>query len=726
MKTKKIVILYLFLAFPLSYVTAQPTDYEDFYKIINSFSDEKVYSKLLFYQRQDPYFANTYAQLGFVINKLMLKTDPLKDYNQAINWAETGILYLALYKHYMHENESRSNKSFYTNLPINKTEDRFTNLDLTNYANYYTKQFESYRDSLKLVYGAIERSKEYYGKSISLYRDLNNRFNNQNDLWLQTDDKILGEIKKLKDYFDSTIINFNIYKEHCKTFELKDYNQKYTLKSIQTFRLDGLTNSNFLANEFQIWDFGTWTNEFLAVYNSDILPLRQETETINQWFSENEKLQIDRKVDLKNAPKPIFDEKYIFKLGKYDNNSLVRELMTYKNAKYKFLQKYNDPLNSPYDSIVDILSRKARFYNDLRVSKQLADSSLLVFEGAINQERVNRFSNFFTSSYGGKSGLIDYSKKQKEELEKILNISFINLKGFLRYQNDIYDKVSFFKYKNDSIPTYKVPFDFIGKYRTNDVSRISGKPSYISGFDISKTNATQFVSFVDKSNKIKWYKQIDKPFAVSQDANSSVSSKVHSYNGGCIAIFTRQSNEMINTLVKLDSTGKELYRTPIAVATYPVFINCDDINQRVMIACKGISLKKSEELEVATICQTDSVGVVKWKTALYVAGDIIDIIRTEGLFQVFLNYKSYGISGKLGSADPSGTNWGVLIVNLDDKGEIKDVIPINQPYTYHVTNIIKLSGQSICLIGYKSKPGQTDGVLYYSIINSSGKIIYSN
>lgn len=726
MKTKYYILTLFIITGLYPRLSAQPTDYEDFYQTINTLSDEKVYSKLISYQRQDPYFANIYAQLGVVTQKLLYKTDPLKDFQQAVSWSDNGILFLGLFTHYMTENESRSNRSFYSNLPITISDSKLSNFDLVAFSKGLSARLEVYRDSLKLIYRAFEQSKKYYGRSIELYRNINNRFNSLNEALLQTDEVLINDLKRLSQLFDSTIFHFNRYKELTKSFPLKGYQQEFSLKPIKTFRLDGLTNTNFLDANFQIWDFGTWVDEYMVVYNSEIVSLREEIRSINNWFIENEKPLYERTVDIKSLPKPIFDEKFLYRLGKYDNNSLVRELLNYRNMKYKFLIDYNDELNSPSSTDLDILPRKARYYNSLRSDKKAADSLLVILDNAISPERIKRFSTFFTSFYGGQTGLKTFCDDQKNDLNKLLNYSFTYLKFFLKYQRDYFEKPSFYKYKNDSIPSIKVNPDYPGRYNSKDVFRISGEPVYIAGIDFSKNTAAPYIISVDKQKKVKWYKQLERPFTVPKDSPKPLFQKVLGYNGGCMGIYTKQNPEISNTLVKLDSTGKELFRSSIPVFAVPVFMDYDDINQRVLVALKGDAQNNLEKLESATICLTDSVGNTKWKTEFSISGNIVDIIKTEGIYQVFINYKNYKIEERIGSVDQSGTLWGAMVINIDETGKITEIVPLTQAYSYFISDVIKLSGQTICLIGYKSKPGETDATLHFSIINASGKIIYTN
>jgi len=726
MKANKLIIIFFFIINVFTQILAQPADYDDFFKTINSLTDEKLCSRLLDFQRKDPHFANIYAQLGTVAHRLMIKTDPLKDFDQAVKCADNGILYLSLFTHFMTDNESRANKSFYENLPIAKADKHYSNPDLVNYITGLTQLITTYRDSLKMTYRTLEQSKEYYGRSIALFKSLNVRFNSLNEVLLRTDSNLIVEINKLEQLFDSTIYYFKTYTELTKTFPLEDYHQKYVLKPIKTFRLDGLSNSNFLLDEFEIWDFGTWVDEVLTTYKADILPLRDETAKINQWLVDNEIKLKDGRLEPANALKEDIDEKFIFKLGKYDNNSLVRELFAYRSGKIKFLAKSIDPLNSKTDSVIDLFTRKTRYYHDLALNKQLVDSFLTVYESTITQDRIDRFKEFFNTAYRGKEGLLTYITNQKEELNEVIGHSFENFKSFMKFQKDYFEKPNYAKFRGEMVPTFSLNSYFEDKHRTNDVFRISGKPVFISGFEVTKTSAVPFIAYIESGNKVKWFKQIDKPSILGKERFAGINSKIYGHKGGCVGVFCKQIPEIVNNFAILDSTGKLESFTTIPISEYPVFLNYDDINQRALIAFQGKDSLRLDEMENSTVCLIDSIGNISWKCGFDLAGNIIDIIKTDNLYQVFLNYKSYNINGKKGKAGSDALQWGTIVVNIDDSGSIKEITPIKQSYSFHVTNIVKLSGQSICLIGYKTSPDQPNGPLFFSIITTSGKIVFSN
>ena len=51
-----------------------------------------------------------------------------------------------------------------------------------------------------------------------------------------------------------------LFRSGLDSFPLKSYNQRYKLKSIETYRLDGLTGSDFYMGYCIIWNYKEWVS----------------------------------------------------------------------------------------------------------------------------------------------------------------------------------------------------------------------------------------------------------------------------------------------------------------------------------------------------------------------------------------------------------------------------------------------------------------------------------
>lgn len=716
--------LCLLLLFQNFLAKAQLEDYEDFFESIGSYTDERLYSKMMAYQKKDPYFVSVYVQLGEISYNLMRKADPLQDFQTAVFWANTGALYLNLYIHYTKENEARSNREFYRNLSIPKKESKLSNEDIRGFVDKRIKQLEVYRDSLKMVYESLEKSKESYGKCIQYYHKINNSYYNLNEVLLQCDAKITDELNKLKTHFDSTLFYFEEYKARTKTFPLANYNQQYTLKAIKTFRLDGLTNANFLNDKITLWDFGSWTKEFFSIHQSDIVSLQQEIEKTDTKFNDLDYMAGKRAIGPVEALKPIYDEKFLFRLGKYDNNSLVRDLFAYKAQKQKFYSEWLDPLSSPSDSIPGLLPRKTRYLARLAETKTETDSVLTQFKLSATIEKINRFASFFNQAYKGEKGLKAYCDRQYTELGKMLDESFFNLKQYMAKDFTYVPKGSV-PYLKDSVPLSPVNQLYQGAYRTSLFAVTPKKAVYLTGLEVAKAGKNPFISYVDKQGAVKWLKPLEKPSKTMAPGDFKASG-IFPDKSGCFVLYSLKSADSSSILVRYDSLGTELKRDTLPLNQNPVFFSFDDISQTILLAFHRKDSADTENMETWNVCLLDSSGRFVWNTLFKMDGKLVDIVKTESNFLVIANYRAFSIAGKLQKASPDGTLWGSLMVNMGPSGAIKNSIAIKKKQAFHVSHVFKLSSNSICTIGYKSAPGDRNGDLYFAVLQPDGKIVFTN
>ena len=97
----------------------------------------------------------------------------------------------------------------------------------------------------------------------------------------------MADLEELENSFDSTIYYLQNYQTAIKNYPIKNYNQKYKLLPIETYRLHGLTGSDFLKDEIPIWNYGTWVKNVRQVIKTDIEDMRNQINKADQKLNEN-------------------------------------------------------------------------------------------------------------------------------------------------------------------------------------------------------------------------------------------------------------------------------------------------------------------------------------------------------------------------------------------------------------------------------------------------------
>ena len=156
-----------------------------------------------------------------------------------------------------------------------------TDEDLWKYVNERKQHCQNHCDSTLLIYAAIEGARLNYNKSIETYESICDEYYDMNEMLLRHDDKLAQKLNILKGYINKCEELFAEYKRLTKLYPIANYKQLYEKAPIETFRLEGLTNSDFFNNRFTIWDYSAWIDNLEKTLNSHIIPLRKEVDKIN-------------------------------------------------------------------------------------------------------------------------------------------------------------------------------------------------------------------------------------------------------------------------------------------------------------------------------------------------------------------------------------------------------------------------------------------------------------
>ena len=397
---------------------------------MGSLNKEQAYSRLFEYRGQNPKVASPYIQLGYVSEQIIQELDPFREIAMVNYNIDNAVLYYKLFSHFLSSSEVRRNKKHYANIPIESNGFELSNEGALAFTQSRIDFCEKLKEALEVSFNALKTSKDHYNNCVQIFNSINNGYESFNEALLKTDEKLLAMLNELDTEFKATQKAFDEYKELLQKFPIGQYNQQYKIAPIKTFRLDGITNSDFLQNEFQLWDYGKWVADYKAVYEKDILILRNEVVEIQKLFDNNlSTLSKDSFID--EPTLKSFDELFLFKLGRFDSNSLIRELFRYSDKRQQFMLSTKNNLNSPLDSSSVLINRKLRYYYRLAQDLNVAKIELKTLHNAITPEKTSRFNDFFTTYYQGEPGLNNYIKNQTLLLDKTFDKAVDNLDSFL-------------------------------------------------------------------------------------------------------------------------------------------------------------------------------------------------------------------------------------------------------------------------------------------------------
>ena len=733
---KSINYLIVFLLFLISNATYSQNEikYKDVYSYVLGKDTILAYEVLKEYQEQNPFHANTYYQLGLISQYWADKYDALTQARDVNYFIYHTNVYLNLSKKYIDDKEVRKNREYYQG--INPSDGKKISFeDVTKEIDQRIEKNSSTNNNVSKIQNNYSKSVNYYNKCVELFLEINKNNSNYKELLLTVDDSLLNKINKLGVLYDSTIFNLNKFEKKIREFPIKSYNQTHKIRPIDTYRLEGLTYSSFLQKEIKIWNFREWVDIFNKTLNGDIKEIRHKIDS-----TENVLISLIKKYeDNYNFSETINQTKVkpeiLFKIGKYDYNSVIVDLFNYQEATLNFLEYAQSTKNDIKNNKDLNLKKKSSYYSNLVEKKIYADSLKKEVKKKINERSVEKYRDFVNSNFTNVTGLKKYTIKQginnTNNLDKYLN----NLKYFMYKSFDENQKDTVLKYSKYYIPLTVGNDTLSENIKTKSLSSDGNGNLYIAGSVVSSTSEKSFVALMN-NDKIKWFK------IFSNKTNSSENKIIVKANeNGCFAVFSSIGDEGVsNKIIHLDLKGYKKIEKYLEYNSVVRYLNYDDINEKVLLAFYGNTVQENSisnsELELLRFSITGKNIEPDWTEPVKIKfmGSFVDIVTINQNYYVFANYNEYtDLEDKLikVKGKTSVTQNNTLLVIVNEKGQKINMKSYNSSNYYYSTKVVKINNNLINLMGIYGNTDKAlvdinkkEGKFFYMLIDNKGEVLY--
>ena len=744
MKSLKILAFVLLCALSISSGYGQRIlKYKTIYQSVINEPNEKSYPMLVEYQRQDPFHANCYYQMALIADKWAREYDPFMDYDNIMFFTYNTNLYLGLALKYMDEKEANRMEGYYQGIKGTLKKGEISTEDIKLDIHKRITAIKIYEKKVIKLVSDFDSCVRNYNRCIVTFMDINKNDNKITDIYLTADQKLINNAKFLASSFDATLFYFDAYRKLLDTFPVKNYNQNYKLRSIETYRLEGLTASNFLENDIRLWDYGIWVKSLLSVLNTDISALREEVYKTDDALDQK-LLELKTGEDKMDSTRSqILKYSFSNKISKYDFQSLLSSLLEYKQAKINVLSQTRNYLNYPMDTTEKVsFSKRAKFYKDLVDLRIAADSLNNLMMNRIEPRKIQKHNEFFTKRYGNSEGVKSYCEAEARDNSNIQEKFLENLK-----KSTIADLVntgerdSFLIFENQKIPLFISKLDFENVkdqgFVTTYISKNKNGNMSIGGY-IGKQGkkAVAFVAQTYRSKNIKWLK------ILGANANfNECACFTEMLDNGSIALINgsiQSKAKCTNILIRFDTEGNEVSKKELKAIEMPRFVSYDDINDRLVVAFNGMDLDatKCSSENFTLYSQQLKTDSVYWTKSFELKGNLVDIEKMDENLLVYCNFTRYINESGLpivSKAQETDESSNVVCFIIDKAGKIIKSIPYFSDKSYYALKIEKLNSELINIIGIGGVPqgiysttNSDLGKLFYLLVNSDGKTIYSS
>ena len=729
-------------------LVAQKMKYSELVLTLNGMNDEEMRNELKAYMMEDQEEPNVYFRLATIYDKAYKTADPLTDYKLAMANADEAYSRFLQSTQFIDAKEvNKNNEYYYPYFPNSFDSKGKPAVDFSKVQARVKNGMDSaniFKQKIPAIYYHFTHAVISYDKAVKHFASINNQYESMEDLHMLFDDALDARLTQLKSDYDSSIYYFDQYLALIKEYPIRYHKQTYTVKSVSTYRLDGfITRLNFLGDKVEFWNYSTWVDGVRKSVTNNIKDLRSKLNETEAKLQESiAKIKTGQIQDFK--PQTL-SKQLVLELNNVDKESAVLSLLQYQG----YIQQW---LHDTRYYKVDTANaeRNAVAYSEFIHQNRHADTLIREVSSRITDQKISMHKDFVAKYFGGKSAFEKYAADEGAMLSKSYQDLASNLRATILKPADsnlFKNKEMLVRYTNKIIPLKIKPIvdadmDKGALFTVFNQKNPDGS-AYLAGIhrpDKKTNNNVIFVAKVAPDGKVVWFQpfnpKIDTTSATS-DAHQTMGPAIVTPEGIAFLIHSNHltNGSRLNTFLYLnDLKGDAKVKFTLADNTYPRAIRYLEKQNAFVFVLKGTELKLnvSTKEDVTLMCVNVLKDIV-WKKAFPLTGLLVDVaLLSDGLllsgnFMTLSDSKGNEVRTKMNSMESNP-----FILRVSEKGEMNPM-PISVPFSFYLTRCIRVSDNSINLIGTRDSletgptktVSPTDPILHL-MVTKTGQVIYTN
>jgi len=724
-------------------LTAQHLRYKDIFPQFPDMGKQELKNTLKEYLNGDPDHPNANFRLALAYEKIYKTADPLTNSAFVLANADQAKLRFTKARVVVDEKEvNRNNDYYFQTFKIADSKGK-PDVPFAVVAAKIKNGYDSADLCLKKVpalYASFTKSVNYYDKAVKIFAAVNNKYATLNDLYLYFGPDTDAQLKDLKIAFDSAKFFFDGYLGLLHEYPIPQHHQKYNVRQIVTYRLDGLiTSLNFLTDQVELWDYAAWAVQIQNFVNKDIQSLRkklnQEEDKIDQALK-----QIEQSADA--APVKV-DKQLAYTLNNFDRQSLALSLLDYKAEKQHWLLK--SKAFTP-DTVVSF--HNAENYSALIYLNRGLDTLAATVQLRLTPEKVRKHSDFFLKYYGSENGLQTYLTTEKTGLDKTyqdyrthLLTEVVGLSNPAAVKSDAPKIFRTGRWSISTEVTEASP-DLIEKgepITLRSVKTFDGSV-YLSGVykaDKKAPNRSAFLLRIFPDGKTSWIKTFENKIdsiSKTPDAHNFIAA-IEATKEGCAVMLRTEglaTTARQNSFLYFNDKGEPKIKLKLKELAYPRQLTYIEKSNSFILVLKGAEEKNDyKAYDPMVVMGLNILGDIIWKRSFDLSGTFTQLVNLDNGSMIFGNYMILkDLSNREHRTKTAALESNPFVISLGSQGDVKNILTPPVPYSLRVFNVIKVNDNSINLLG---RPGTLDGEdtttiapqekLVHLMLNEFGQVI---
>ena len=310
---------------------------------IGQMTQEQALYQLEQYQLQYPQFAGVYYHLGKHSEELLATIHPILNYDYLSRVLYNARVYYGNCIHYA-QNSSLKDEDF-VGIPTQGKKIAYE--DIARFVREKMNRVKQIKTQVDNLYNNYNRMVERYSVCRRMFTEFCELYPSEKQAHLRLQQQDVALLNQLAMQFDSLRLDIKAFEHSLQQYPIEGYHPTFIYNKIQLYRLDGLTQTNFMESAIPLWNYGEFAKQFLTKQSD-------EYDTYYQAIEHEYRCIDDAIHKVKNGKKQAIKTNKILTnyINKMDYASFMEPLTQIQQMCAELIQCHAQGLFLPNDSII--------------------------------------------------------------------------------------------------------------------------------------------------------------------------------------------------------------------------------------------------------------------------------------------------------------------------------------------------------------------------------------
>jgi hypothetical protein len=388
--------------------TGQKVKYKDLFVLLQSKQYEQAEPFLKKYLKENQDNPNAFLFMGNIFEEKAMAFDVLKETEKQSASSDSAALFFDRAMKEIDEREVKKNEEYYQAYSRRDLRTGKFGLKLSDIQLDLEKRIKALKERqqrVKSVNAKFAHLQELYASCGLLFKGIAERYKNQKEFYLRSDDVLSGDLRNLGRKYDSCLMAFNDYKLTMQGLGKTGYNQELDPVEIADFKKDGYAKVDFYQDELKLWDFKRWALSNLDIIEKEVVPMNEALVKLDSELNGlREKVRKDS-VSVRTELAGLSEKIKKTGVQKFDPNPLPIDVFNLKICELDFASEL--ALDRRFRDSTGLVLRQGLYKKQIKYLSRIDSVVDLLSKRDFDSDALN-YRAFVMNSYGS----ADVLKKQ--------------------------------------------------------------------------------------------------------------------------------------------------------------------------------------------------------------------------------------------------------------------------------------------------------------------------